>query len=131
VLLMILSAILDSNTPWADPRGPARALTRTPGPTRWPPTVDFTDMITGALWSIGYAIVLVGLAFWHFLRKRHHELARRCSAKKAFDPPPGVRGRKPAQDRQWLKLHQRQQHSPDRPWSVVLVVHEAMWPGFG
>jgi ABC-2 type transport system permease protein len=26
-------------------------------------------MITGALWSIGYAIVLVGFAFWHFLRK--------------------------------------------------------------
>ena len=33
------------------------------------PTVDYSDMITGALWSIGYAIVLVGFAFWHFLRK--------------------------------------------------------------
>ena len=26
-------------------------------------------MITGALWSIGYAIVLIGAAVWHFLRK--------------------------------------------------------------
>ena len=26
-------------------------------------------MVTGALWSVGYAIVLVGFAYWYFLRK--------------------------------------------------------------
>jgi ABC-2 type transport system permease protein len=26
-------------------------------------------MATGALWSLGYAIVAVGAAVWHFLRK--------------------------------------------------------------
>jgi ABC-2 type transport system permease protein len=33
------------------------------------PTIDFSDMATGALWSIGYAVVLTSIAFWHFLRK--------------------------------------------------------------
>ena len=33
------------------------------------PTVDLSDMITGALWSIGYAIIAVWFAFWYFLRK--------------------------------------------------------------
>ena len=32
-------------------------------------TVDFSEMITGALWSIGYAIVAIWFAFWYFLRK--------------------------------------------------------------
>jgi ABC-2 type transport system permease protein len=69
VLLMILCAILDSITAlgsirdglpghyayaWAD------ALT---------PTIDYSDMITGALWSIGYAIIALWFAVWHFLRK--------------------------------------------------------------
>ena len=26
-------------------------------------------MITGALWSVGYAIVVTSVAVWHFLRK--------------------------------------------------------------
>jgi ABC-2 type transport system permease protein len=26
-------------------------------------------MITGALWSIGYAIIAIWFAFWYFLRK--------------------------------------------------------------
>lgn len=69
VLLMILSAILDTITAlggirqglpghyafaWADALSPA---------------VDYSDMATGALWSIGYAVVLIGVAVWHFLRK--------------------------------------------------------------
>ena len=33
------------------------------------PTVDYSDMITGALWSIGYAIIAIWFAFWYFLRK--------------------------------------------------------------
>jgi ABC-2 type transport system permease protein len=33
------------------------------------PTIDYSDMITGALWSLGYAIIAVWFAVWHFLRK--------------------------------------------------------------
>ena len=69
VLLMILCAILDSipalgdirqGLPghyafaWADALAPARRLLRH----------DHRR-----LWSVGYAIVLIGFAFWHFLRK--------------------------------------------------------------
>lgn len=69
VLVMILAAILDSipalgaiadGLPghfayaWAD------ALA---------PTIDFSQMVTGALWSVGYAIILIGFAYIWFLRK--------------------------------------------------------------
>lgn len=69
VLLMILSAILDSITALGDLRQGlpghyayawADALGR---------DVVWSDMITGALWSVGYAVVLIALAVWHFLRK--------------------------------------------------------------
>ena len=69
VLLMILSAILDTIT---DLGGIRQGL---PGhyAFAWAdalaPTVDYSDMATGALWSLGYAIVLIGYAVWHFLRK--------------------------------------------------------------
>ena len=33
------------------------------------PTVDWSAMAQGALWSVGYAVVLVGIAVWRFLRK--------------------------------------------------------------
>ena len=33
------------------------------------PTVDWSAMAQGALWSVGYAIVLVGMAVWRFLRR--------------------------------------------------------------
>jgi len=69
VLLMILSAILDSITALGDIREGLPGHYAFAWADALAPTVDFTDMITGALWSIGYAIVLVGLAFWHFLRK--------------------------------------------------------------
>ena len=66
---MILSAILDSI--------PALGQVREGPPGHYAfawadalaPTVDFSAMATGALWSVGYAVVLVGLATWHFLRK--------------------------------------------------------------
>jgi ABC-2 type transport system permease protein len=69
VLLMILSAILDSITALGGIREGLPGHYAYAWADALAPTVDFTDMITGALWSIGYAIVLVGLAFWHFLRK--------------------------------------------------------------
>lgn len=69
VLLMIVTAILDSI--------PALGGIRQGLPGHYlfawsdalAPEIDFSDMASGALWSIGYAVVLIGLAFWHFLRK--------------------------------------------------------------
>ncbi|HSU35372.1 MAG TPA: ABC transporter permease subunit [Propionibacteriaceae bacterium] len=69
VLVMILSAILDSITALGDIREGLPGHYAYAWADALAPTVDYTDMITGALWSIGYAIVLIGLAFWHFLRK--------------------------------------------------------------
>jgi len=69
VLLMILSAILDSITALGGIREGLPGHYAYAWADALAPTVDYTDMITGALWSIGYAIVLVGLAFVHFLRK--------------------------------------------------------------
>jgi ABC-2 type transport system permease protein len=69
VLLMILCAILDSITALG------RIREGLPGHYAYAwrdalaPTVDYSDMITGALWSVGYAIVAVWFAFWYFLRK--------------------------------------------------------------
>jgi ABC-2 type transport system permease protein len=33
------------------------------------PTVDWSAMAQGALWSVGYSVVLVGVAVWRFLRR--------------------------------------------------------------
>ncbi len=33
------------------------------------PTVDWSAMAQGALWSVGYAVAMVGVAVWRFLRK--------------------------------------------------------------
>jgi ABC-2 type transport system permease protein len=33
------------------------------------PTVDWSSMAQGALWSTGYAVLLVGIAVWRFLRR--------------------------------------------------------------
>lgn len=69
VLVMILSAILDS----IPALGPiADAL---PGHFAYAwssalaPAIDYSRMVSGALWSIGYAIVGIGFAFWWFQRK--------------------------------------------------------------
>jgi len=69
VLVMILSAILDSIPALG---GIADGL---PGhfAFAWAdalaPTIDFTRMASGALWSIGYAILCIGFAFLRFHRK--------------------------------------------------------------
>ena len=69
VLLMILCAILDSI--------PALGRLREGLPGHhafaWAdalaPTVDWSAMATGALWSLGYAVLATGVAVRHFLRK--------------------------------------------------------------
>jgi ABC-2 type transport system permease protein len=69
VLLMILSAILDTISALGGIRQGLPGHYAFAWADALAPTVDFSDMATGALWSIGYAVVLIWLAGWHFLRK--------------------------------------------------------------
>ena len=69
VLLMIVCAILDSIPALGDIRQGLPGHYAYAWADALAPNVDYSEMITGALWSVGYAIVLVGFAFWHFLRK--------------------------------------------------------------
>ncbi len=69
VLLMILSAILDSITALGGIREGLPGHYAYAWADALSTTVDYSDMATGALWSVGYAVVLIGLAVWHFLRK--------------------------------------------------------------
>ena len=69
VLMMILCAILDSIPALGEIRQGLPGHYAYAWGDALAAHVDYSDMITGALWSVGYAILLVGLAFWHFLRK--------------------------------------------------------------
>ena len=69
VLLMILCAILDSITALGTIRDGLPGQYAYAWRDALAPTVNYSDMITGALWSIGYAIIAVWFAFWYFLRK--------------------------------------------------------------
>jgi ABC-2 type transport system permease protein len=69
VLLMILCAILDSITALGSIRNGLPGHYAYAWRDALAQTVDFSEMITGALWSIGYAIVAIWFAFWYFLRK--------------------------------------------------------------
>jgi ABC-2 type transport system permease protein len=69
VLLMILCAILDSITALGNVREGLPGHYAYAWADALAPTIDYSDMITGALWSLGYAIIAVWFAVWHFLRK--------------------------------------------------------------
>ena len=69
VLLMILSAILDTITALGDLRQGLPGHYAFAWADALSPTVDWSAMAAGALWSVGYAVVLVSLAAWHFRRK--------------------------------------------------------------
>jgi ABC-2 type transport system permease protein len=69
VLLMILCAILDSITALGSIRDGLPGHYAYAWRDALAPTVNYSDMITGALWSIGYSIIAVWFAFWYFLRK--------------------------------------------------------------
>ena len=69
VLLMILCAILDSITALGDLRQGLPGHYAFAWADALAPTIDWSAMVTGALWSLGYAIVAVSAAVWHFLRK--------------------------------------------------------------
>jgi ABC-2 type transport system permease protein len=69
VLLIIVCDILDSIPALGDIRQGLPGHYAFAWADALAPRVDYSDMITGALWSVGYAILLIGFAFWHFLRK--------------------------------------------------------------
>jgi ABC-2 type transport system permease protein len=69
VLLMILCAILDSITALGSIRDGLPGHYAYAWRDALAPTIDYSGMITGALWSIGYAIIAIWIAFWYFLRK--------------------------------------------------------------
>jgi len=69
VLLMILCAILDSITALGSIRDGLPGHYAYAWRDALAPTINYSDMITGALWSAGYAIIAVWFAFWYFLRK--------------------------------------------------------------
>jgi ABC-2 type transport system permease protein len=69
VLLMILCAILDSITALGSIREGLPGHYAYAWRDALAGTINYSEMITGALWSIGYAIIAVWFAFWYFLRK--------------------------------------------------------------
>src|SRR5215212_10320240 len=69
VLLMILCAILDSITALGSIRDGLPGHYAYAWRDALAPTVNYSDMITGALWSIGYATIAIWFAYWYFLRK--------------------------------------------------------------
>jgi ABC-2 type transport system permease protein len=69
VLLMILCAILDSITALGGIRNGLPGHYAYAWRDALAPTLNYSDMITGALWSVGYAIIAIWVAFWYFLRK--------------------------------------------------------------
>jgi ABC-2 type transport system permease protein len=69
VMLMILSAILDTIPALGGIREGLPGHYAFAWADALSPVVDFSDMVTGALWSVGYAVVLIWVAVWHFLRK--------------------------------------------------------------
>jgi ABC-2 type transport system permease protein len=66
---MILCAILDSITALGSIRDGLPGHYAYAWRDALAPTINYSDMITGALWSVGYAIIAFWFAFWYFLRK--------------------------------------------------------------
>ena len=69
VLIMILFAILDQITALGGIRQGLPGHYAFSWAEALAPTVNYSDMVTGALWSVGYAILLTAYAVWHFVRK--------------------------------------------------------------
>ena len=69
VLMIIVCAILDAIPALGDLRQGLPGHYAFAWADALAANVDYSEMITGALWSVGYSILLVGFAFWHFLRK--------------------------------------------------------------
>jgi ABC-2 type transport system permease protein len=69
VMIMIVMAILDTISALGDLRQALPGHYAYAWADALAPRIDFSDMINGVLWSVGYAVVLTAVALWHFLRK--------------------------------------------------------------
>lgn len=69
VVLWIVCAILDQITALGDLRQALPGHFAFAWADALAPTVDYSAMAQGALWSVGYAVVLVAVGVWRFLRK--------------------------------------------------------------
>jgi len=69
VLVMIVAAILDAIESLGELRQGLPGHYAFAWSDALTPTVNYSDMVTGALWSVGYATVAIGVAVWHFVRK--------------------------------------------------------------
>ena len=69
VVLWIVSAILDQISALGGLRQALPGHFAFAWADALAPTVDWSAMAQGALWSIGYAVVMIGVAVWRFLRK--------------------------------------------------------------
>jgi ABC-2 type transport system permease protein len=68
VVLWIVCAILDQITALGSVRQALPGHFAFAWADALAPTIDWSSMAQGALWSIGYSVVLVGVAVWRFLR---------------------------------------------------------------
>ena len=69
VLIMIVMLILDSITALGGIRQGLPGHYAFAWADALAPSIVWSDMARGALWSVGWSIVLIGAATWHFLRK--------------------------------------------------------------
>ena len=69
VVLWIVCAILDQISALGDLRQALPGHFAFAWADALAPTVDWSAMAQGALWSVGYSVVLVGAAVWRFLRR--------------------------------------------------------------
>ena len=69
VVIMIVMAILDTISALGDLRQALPGHYAYAWADALATRIDFSDMINGVLWSVGYAVVLTSAALWHFLRK--------------------------------------------------------------
>ena len=75
VLLMISAAILDTITALGGIRQGLPGHYAFAWADALRPTVDCSDMATGALWSVGYAVVLIGVGRLALPPQGHHQLS--------------------------------------------------------
>ena len=97
VLLMILCAILDSIPALGDIRQGLPGHYAFVWSDALSPTIDFSDMATGALWSIGYAVVAHRRCLLALPAEGHHQLTSRSRSPAEVGPvAAGVSGHRMA-----------------------------------
>ena len=69
VLIMIVMLILDSITALGAIRQGLPGHYAFAWADALAPSIVWSDMARGALWSLGWSVLLIGVATWHFLRK--------------------------------------------------------------